>query len=78
MALMQHTLERDLWMSDGRWYDSRAHYADFVVLDSTPGFYSHWEPVILIRRYFGTPAQVYRTGPYTIEVWRHNLLADIP
>jgi hypothetical protein len=77
-ALMLHTMQRDLWMSDERWYDSREHYANFIVLDSTPGFYNHWEPVALIRRYFGTPAQLFHTGPYTIEVWNRNLLPDIP
>lgn len=77
-ALDLHTLERDLWMSDDRWYDSGEHYADFIVLDSTPGFYNHWEPVALIRKQFGVPARVFRAGPYTIEVWDHNLLPDIP
>jgi hypothetical protein len=77
-ALMLHTMEPDLWMSDDRWYGSGDHYANFIVLDSAPGFYNHWEPAALIRKYFGIPALVFHTGRYTIEVWDHNLLPDIP
>ena len=77
-ALMQYTLKRDLWMSNTSWYDPKLHYANFVVLDSQPGSFSHWEPRRLIRKYFGVPARTYRTGPYTIMVWHRNLLNDIP
>ena len=77
-ALMQYTMKRDLWMSDELWYRPSAHYANFIVLDSQPGFFAHWEPVGLIRKYFGTPAKVYHTGPYTIEVWNRNLLTEVP
>ena len=77
-ALMQYTMKRDLWMSNVAWYDPRTHYANFIVLDSTPGFMNHWEPRALIRKYFGRPARTYHTGPYTIMVWSRNLLASIP
>jgi hypothetical protein len=77
-ALMQYTMKRDLWMSNALWYDPKAHYANFIVLDSQPGYFSHWEPVALIGKYFGTPARVYHTGPYTIEVWNRNLLSEVP
>jgi len=77
-ALMQYTLKRDLWMSNLDWYNPKLHYANFIVLDSQPGFFSHWEPRALVRRYFGVPAQTYHTGPYTIMVWHRNLLKDIP
>jgi len=77
-ALMQFTLKRDLWMAKTSWYDPKLHYANFVVLDSQPGFMNHWEPRRLIRKYFGVPDQTYRTGPYTIMVWHRNLLEDIP
>ena len=77
-ALMQYTLRKDLWMSNVGWYDPGRHYANFVVLDSQPGFFSHWEPVQLIRKYFGVPDRTYHTGPYTILVWDKNLLKDIP
>ncbi len=77
-ALMQYTLRRDLWMSNADWYNPKLHYANFVVLDSQPGNFSHWEPRELVRKYFGVPAQTYHTGPYTIMVWHKNLLRNIP
>jgi hypothetical protein len=77
-ALMQYTMKRDLWMSNVSWYDPRRHYANFIVLDSLPGFFNHWEPRALIRKYFGRPARTYHTGPYTVLVWDRNLLSSIP
>jgi hypothetical protein len=77
-ALMQYTLEPDLWMAKADWYDPKLHRANFVILDSQPGNFSHWEPYALVKRYFGTPAKIYRTGPYTIMVWNGNLLEALP
>jgi hypothetical protein len=77
-ALAQHTMRRDLWMANETWYDPRTHYANFIVLDSTPGYFSHWEPLKLIDKYFGIPARIYETGPYTVLVWNKNLLLSIP
>ncbi|MGH3232653.1 MAG: hypothetical protein ACRDOH_05255 [Streptosporangiaceae bacterium] len=77
-ALMQYTMKRDLWMSNLSWYDPKLHYANFIVLDSQPGNFSHWEPRALVRKYFGTPARTYQTGPYTVLVWNRNLLNSIP
>jgi hypothetical protein len=77
-ALMQYTLKRDLWMAKSSWYDPKLHYANFVVLNAAPGFFSHWEPYGLIRKYFGVPARIYHTGTYTIMVWDKNLLSSIP
>jgi hypothetical protein len=77
-ALMQYTLKRDLWMARADWYDPELHYANFVVLDSMPGFMNHWEPQGLIGKYFGRPARIYHAGPYTVMVWNRNLLNSIP
>ena len=77
-ALMQYTMKRDLWLSNSSWYDPALHYANFIVLDSTPGFFNHWEPQALISKYFGRPARTYHTGPYTVLVWDKNLLLSIP
>jgi hypothetical protein len=77
-ALMQFTMKRDLWMSNVGWYDPKLHYANFIVLDSGPGFFNHWEPRALVRKYFGRPDQTYQTGPYTVLVWNRNLLNSIP
>lgn len=77
-ALMQYSMKRDLWMSNVAWYNPRLHYANFIVLDSKPGFMNHWEPRALISKYFGRPARTYHTGPYTVLVWDRNLLTSIP
>jgi len=77
-ALMQHTMQDDLWMSNESWYDPQTHYANFIVLDSASGYFSHWEPLGLIKEYFGTPAKIYHYGPYTVMVWHRNLLPSIP
>ncbi|HYZ52663.1 MAG TPA: hypothetical protein VE733_04030 [Streptosporangiaceae bacterium] len=77
-ALMQFTLQADMWEAKGSWYDPRSQRANFVVFDSLPGFRRHWEPYSLVRKYFGVPARTYRFGPYTVMVWDKNLLASIP
>jgi len=77
-ALDQLTVQRDLWMTDEEWYDPAKYDANFIVLDDQPGYFTYWEPTALIEKYFGTPNKVYQYGQYTIEVWNHNLLPDIP
>jgi hypothetical protein len=77
-ALMQYSMKRDLWMSNTTWYDPARHYANFIVLDSVPGFMNHWEPRALIKKYFGQPARTYQIGRYTVMVWDRNLLPSIP
>jgi hypothetical protein len=39
--------------------------------------YPDW-PMSRIVGCFGRPDRVYHTGPYTVLVWRHNLLRSIP
>jgi len=77
-ALMQYTLKADLWMAKADWYNPKQHRANFVIMDSKPGNFSHWEPYLLVKRYFGTPARTYRLGWYTIMVWNRNLLKALP
>jgi hypothetical protein len=77
-ALMQDTLKRDLWMSNETWYDPNLYYANFIVLDSQAGYFTHWEPRYLVSKYFGNPARTYHYGVYTILVWNRNILNDIP
>jgi hypothetical protein len=77
-SIAQYTFAPNLWMSDVDWYNPALHYANFVVLDSEPGYFSYFEPVRLVWKYFGTPARTYHTGPYTILVYNKNLLEDIP
>ena len=52
-ALMQYTLKPDLWMAKADWYNPKRHCANFVIMDSQPGNFSHWEPCLLVKKYFG-------------------------
>ena len=76
-ALLKNTMQRDLWLAEPSWYDPASQRANFIVLDSTPG-YLYWEPRAMIAKYFGRPARVYHVGPYTVLVWNRNLLPSIP
>jgi hypothetical protein len=77
-ALMQFTMQRDLWESKYAWYVPRGQYANFIVFESLAGFFYHWEPRALVHKYFGDPAHTYNFGPYTVMVWNRNLLPEIP
>ena len=77
-ALMQFTMQRDLWESKYAWYTPRGQYANFIVFENLPGFYYHWEPRALVHTYFGDPAQTYNIGPWTVMKWNRNLLPEIP
>jgi hypothetical protein len=77
-ALAQYSMQADLWEAKRSWYDPRTQWANFIVFDSQPGFYHHWEPLALVRKYFGVPARTYQFSPYTVMVWDKNLMASIP
>ncbi len=53
------------WEADAAWYDPRSHYANFVITEAPSA--AGWPG-------FGRPARIYHYGPYTIMVWRRNLL----
>jgi hypothetical protein len=72
---VQPSLRPYLWEAKGSWYDPGLHRATFVVTDSQPGFFNHWEPSQAALAAYGPPAHTYRVGPYTVLVWDKNLLA---
>jgi hypothetical protein len=53
------------WEANAAWYDPRSHYANFVITKAPSA--ANWPG-------FGRPARTYHYGPYTIMVWRRNLL----
>ena len=75
---MQYTMKRDLWMSNVDWYNPKLHYANFIVLDSQPGFMIHWEPRALIRSISAVRPGFITPAPTPIMVWNRNLLNSIP
>jgi hypothetical protein len=71
-------LEPNMWESKSSWYDPASQQATFLVTDSAPGFFNHWEPNAKALASLGQPVRTYHVGTYTIYVWDKNLLADLP
>ena len=76
-AVLPGTLQPDLWEAKGSWYDSGPNRATFLVTDSAPGFFNHWQPGPAALAALGRPARTYHVGPYTVYVWNKNLLAGL-
>ena len=76
-AVLPGTLQPDLWEAKGSWYDSGPNRAGFLVTDSAPGFFNHWQPNPAALAALGRPARTYHVGPYTVYVWNKNLLAGL-
>jgi hypothetical protein len=74
-AVRPGTLQPNLWEAKGSWYDSGPNRATFLVTDSAPGFFNHWQPSPTALAALGRPARTYHVGPYTVYVWNKNLLA---
>jgi hypothetical protein len=70
-------LEPNMWESKSSWYDPASQRATFLVTDSAPGFFNHWEPKAAALAALGQPARIYHYGRYTIYVWDKNLLAEV-
>ncbi len=71
-AVLPGTLQPDLWEAKGSWYDSRPNRPTFLVTDSAPGFFNHWQPSPAALTALGRPARTYHVGPYTVYVWNKN------
>ncbi len=76
-AVLPGTLQPDLGEAKGSWYDSGSNRATFLVADSAPGFFNHWQPSPAALAALGRPAKTYHVGPYTVYVWNKNLLAGL-
>jgi hypothetical protein len=76
-AVLPGTLQPDLWEAKGSWYDAGPDRATFLVTDSAPGFFNHWQPSPAALAALGRPARTYHVGPYTVYVWNKNLLAGL-
>jgi hypothetical protein len=74
-AVLPATLQPDLWEAKGSWYDAGPNRATFLVTDSAPGFFNHWQPNPAALAALGQSARTYHVGPYTVYVWNKNLLA---
>jgi hypothetical protein len=75
-AVYPNSLTRYQWESQQSWFTAARYNATFLVSDSQPGAFSWFEPTTAMVARLGKPASTYTLGPYTIEVWNKNLLAD--
>jgi len=65
------------WEAKIPWYDPGTQYANFVVLQNQPGFFNDWQPARETLATFGPPEQTFHTGPYTVLVYRQNLMSAL-
>ncbi len=65
------------WETKPGWFNWRTQYANFIVLQNQPGYFTYWEPTSQLKSVFGTPAVTYHTGPYTVLVYHQNLLLTL-
>ncbi len=75
-AVLPGTLRPDLWEAKSAWYDPGPNRATFLVTDSAPGFFNHWQPNPSALAALGQPARTYHVGPYTVYVWAGQNLLD--
>jgi len=73
-AVQPGTLQPYLWEAKSSWYDPVSQRATFLVTDSAPGFFNHWQPDPRVLAVLGKPVRTYHVGPYTVYVWDKNLL----
>jgi hypothetical protein len=60
------------WESEASWYDPRLREANFLILGGPAE--CNTATAAQARSAFGPPARSYQVGPYTVLVWRLNLL----
>jgi hypothetical protein len=76
-ALQPDVLAPRWWMSKDSWYDPASAQANFLIIDTEPGFATGWTQQQIDAK-FGKPTRVYHTeGTITVLVWNHNLLKDL-
>jgi hypothetical protein len=72
---VQPSLQPYLWEAKGSWYDPSLHRATFLVTDSQPGFFNHFQVSAAALAALGPSTRTYHVGPYTVMVWNTNLLS---
>jgi hypothetical protein len=70
------TFSAEQWESKASWYDPRRREASFLILGGQAAA-CNYATAGQARSAFGPPAGSYQVGPYTVLVWRRNLLTLI-
>jgi hypothetical protein len=80
------------WESKASWYDPATYRANFVLIDTIPGYFSQYNPssaaLLTLQRWFGQPRYLdfghykmvsgFRRYDFTMRVYKVNLLAQLP
>jgi hypothetical protein len=69
-------LHQRRWMTYSAWYSRYAPAADFITLGGD-GLADNAQMWSVIRRQFGVPERIATFGPYTVLIYRHNLLPEV-
>jgi hypothetical protein len=64
------------WETKAIWYDPRRREASFLILGGQAAA-CNYATAGQARSAFGPPARSYQVGPYTVLIWRRNLLTMI-
>jgi hypothetical protein len=72
----KHGFTAEQWESNASWYDPRRREASFLILGGQAAV-CNYATAGQARSAFGPPARSYHVGPYTVLVWRRNLLTMI-
>jgi hypothetical protein len=66
------------WETEASWYSPRLHDATFLVTGPGPPGEASFAPRDrAVPDTFGAPVHIYDVGPYQVQVFGHNLLADL-
>jgi hypothetical protein len=68
----EHGFSGEQWESKASWYDPRWRKASFLILAGQAD--CNDATAAQARSAFGPPAGSYQVGPYTVLIWRRNLL----
>ena len=76
VCAIKGTFSAEQWESKASWYDPRRREASFLILGGQAAA-CNYATAAQARSAFGPPAGSYQVGPYTVLVWRRNLLTMI-
>jgi hypothetical protein len=63
--------------SEAQWYDPARNTANFIVLFPGVAGYPGFTQERAVLATFGQPGRTYHVGPYTVLVWKRNLLREL-
>ncbi len=77
VALSDGQLVPGIRESKAQWYDPARNTANFIVLFPGVAGYPGFTQERAVLATFGQPGRTYHVGPYTVLVWKRNLLREL-